>query len=116
MKPISKDDNASIATDLVILVVVVGGIGIAIWLAISNAGGVIELVEDLVYATGELVYAVIAGTVGGLFKIGKDVGNATAPWKEGSAANKWAKKWNPVTAWRDNKKKEGRSWYTLYLW
>ena len=116
MKPISKDDNASIATDLVILVVVVGGIGIAIWLAIANAGGVIELVEQLVIAAGELVYAIVAGSVSGLFQLGKDLGNATNPLKEGSRANKWANKWNPVTAWRDNKAKEGRSWYTLYLW
>lgn len=115
MIPSNKDNNANAATDIILVVVVLGAVGFGIWYLLSSgkaAEFIISIAEALVVSVG-----VIAGAATGyLWNLGKDIGTATNPFDEDSEFSKFANKFNPVNAYKENKKKKGRKWYTLYLW
>lgn len=94
MKQTNKDDEASIATDLILLTIVLGAITLGLWWLWNNLD-LSGFLDNPVQGTA----GVAAGILGGLFNLGKDLGE----------------EYNPVDEWRKNKNTEGRKWYYLYL-
>lgn len=91
---IQEDNSGSIATDLILLVTVIGIIVFGIWWVLNNFD-FSSFTQNIVEGT----LGTVAGITAGLFQTGVDFGT----------------KYNPVNEWRKNRDTEGRRWYYLYL-
>lgn len=110
MKSPKHDDNASIATDIIILVAVLGLVAFVIWFLVFMVDWT-SFIENIFYGG----IGLIGGTTAALFNLGKDIGKFTNPFDKNSNVRQFAEDYNPVTEFKKNKKKKGRKWYWLYL-